>query len=123
MFFAVRTKTEKPGHLRIDPSDRIRKRERFQFADARAFANTHRPGAPIPYFVERSNQRAIKGRAEECAGSVTLMMFEALDSVRGISSHFFNQAEIIQLAAQFAKCFTYEVSAGCRCQRCEASAK
>ena len=65
--------------LRKNPRRRMRKRNRFENAQAVALAERNRAGAPVALLVKREHQGAVGiGRVESACG-VAEMMFEVQD--------------------------------------------
>src|SRR5271155_1167813 len=111
MLVATPMKSQKARDLRKNPREGGWKSKESVLADARPLTEGNEAGAAITLLVEYHNQSVVIGGGEIGARGVTKMMIEASNAAGRISSHFAQDAKIIQLAAKFAKSLISKVDA------------
>jgi hypothetical protein len=89
-------------------------------ANAVSFADGNETGATVALLIHRQDEGAIEWGSEERARSVAEVMIELKQAAVRAFLHQFEDAEIIQLAAQLAEGFALIITARDRRQRGQA---
>src|ERR1700722_17709211 len=112
MLVAMRLKSDQLRDLRIEPCERVWKRNADKFADVLTLTRACETAASIPTLVESYDQRSIKRRREISAGGMAQMVIEASHAIPSARRHVAYDSKIVQLTAQLARCFIQEIKAG-----------
>ena len=114
VFIRVGREADQVRDLRKNPRRRMRKRNRFENAQAVALAERNRAGAPVALFIKCKHHSAIGIGRVESAGCVAKVMFEVQDfEVRRLAQRF-EQAAVVEFAAELAKRLRLVIAAGNR---------
>ncbi len=87
MLVAMRLKADQFRNLRVEPGERVWKRNADKFADVLALTRACETAAPIAPLVESDDQSSIELRREISASCMAQMVIEALHAISSAHRH------------------------------------
>ncbi len=112
VFVLLRAETEEVGDLGVNPGEGMRERDAEMLGDGGARADADEGGDAIALLIAGEDEGAIERGSVEGAGGVAEMVIESDDAIGGATSELAEEAEVIEVAGEFAEGAGLVIGAG-----------